>query len=235
MTDDIISVEWNSSRKLQKLEFFLALLLIVALIIIAIIFPAQQLLAGISFAMLMVWFAIALADSISERNLFVEHVGLGKDTKITFVVFLGAILLAVIFQTFSLQTTTLLFLASTAPSITNLQTDWNLIWVGLVFAIVEEMLWRNTFIPTLNKLTGMKWFSIIFGNLTFAIAHLSAVTLTLTAKYGVVTPENLLLILFSDFAFGMVCSIFNGMSKTTAFGYGFHISNNVARLVRGVL
>lgn len=233
--DDIIAVEWADSPTLKHIELVLFFALLVSLVVILVVFKEQFTLAVISLIFILIWFVVAAIDSVAENNKFFENVGLGKNGKVALAAFFGGILVAVTFQVLPLQTTSLLYLASTTPTSFNFQADWNIIWIGIVFALAEEMLWRNTLIPCLYKNTGMKFTSILVGNLTFALAHFAAVTATLVLKYGVATPEQLLLILFSDFAFGMACSIGNGMAKTSSWGYGLHVANNMAKLISGVL
>lgn len=231
--DEIISIEWTNSKRLQRIEFLLGFMLLVSLVIIALIFPAQQLLAALAFGMVIIWFIVAGIDAVVEKNNYLENIGLGRNGKVALAAFFAAVLIATFSQVLPLQTTSLLYLASTTPTSINYTSDWNLIWIAGIFAIAEEMFFRNTIVPVLGKLTGMKFFSITVGNVMFAIAHLAAVTATLTLKYGIVTPEQLLIILFSDFAFGMACSLGDGLAKTTAWGYGLHVIYNGAKIVSG--
>jgi len=226
MANEWVAVDWKTSEKLGNLELFLGLMDIVALVLIYIIFPSQVTLVLLSGIYILIWYIMRISGTVPTATF-------GKNGKVALAMLFVGILLGMVFTVFSLQSTSLLFLASTTPTAVDYTTDWNLVWIGAFFAVNEELLWRDALAPAFYKFTHTKWFSIILANVLFATAHFAAAMATLGAKFGVVTPTLLLLSLFGDFAFGMLCSVGNGLGKTSTFGKGLHIANNLSRLLSG--
>jgi len=236
-TDDkafgLVKVEWDNSGKLVALELaigMIALLLLGFLNAVFVNTGELGLASTVTFLQFLIVFSALVFvgekafESLKDKDVF-ETVGYGK----SITRFLLAIGLGAVFAFFlNLGNLSIVVIGLQSFITTNAM---NLLFVVFFAATVEELFFRGSLLPTLNKVFkvgGLPFHAetaLVLQALLFGLFHFGVI-LAVNPSASFFDPRIIMSVIF-----GLSVGIGNGLLESTGFSYAAHLTNNFLALM----